>query len=657
MPALTVVVVVYNIPREAPRTLFSLSADYQRDIDPEEYEIIVVDNGSSPPFDPRVLDGLQGNFRLLRIDDAPASPAHAANRGLAAARGAVVGLLIDGARLVTPGLLHYALLGANSHPKAVVASLGWYLGGDLQGAAAEAGYNQAREDALLSSIDWPTDGYRLFDIGTLDESSVDGWMAPISETNTLFMRRQLWDLLGGLDERFDAAGGGLVNLDIYRRALQLDGADPVVLLGEASFHQLHGGVSTNAGQSQQLDNWDRWHSQYRQLRSVDWTWVPRRSPATLIGRLPAEAMSRFVHSAISPVRADVHPLGPAFDQGTWSPTPVARPADPVTAGLVDLAHMELRRGRPGAAGAVARFARHRDPDNHELRRLMSLTANHVRFEPDDAHRAVALARAHQIVGDLAGATAHFRKALDRQPGLVDAHVGLSELRMPAEHYLVWLQRLYDLLAPATALEIGIYHGQSLALHRPPTVVIGVDPQPLVAQPLQTETHIFTQTSDAFFASQRLDALLGGRPLSVGFIDGLHLFEQALRDFMNLEAHCGPESTILIHDTVPLDEPTQRREMDTVFHTGDVWRTVLCLRKYRPGLQMFTIATPPTGLTVVTGLDPSSRLLEAHYDEYVNEFLSIPFVAIENDLSRALNVVAADLPSVERLLGERRSTRS
>src|SRR5215470_1005589 len=104
MPALSVVVVVYNIPREAPRTLFSLSAEYQRGIDPDEYEVIVVDNGSAPVFDRAILDDLRGTFRLIRIDDAPASPAHAVNRGIAAASGDVVGVMIDRARLVTPGL-------------------------------------------------------------------------------------------------------------------------------------------------------------------------------------------------------------------------------------------------------------------------------------------------------------------------------------------------------------------------------------------------------------------------------------------------------------------------------------------------------------------------------------------------------------------------
>lgn len=197
-PGMSVVVVVYNMPREAPRTLHSLSADYQRYIDAEDYEVIVVDNGSNPPFDPELLQSLSGNFRLIRIDDAPPSPAQAVNRGLAAARGDIVGVMIDGARIVTPGLLHFALHGARLYDKTVVATLGWYLGHDFQGWSIQTGYDSVREDALLASIDWPNDGYRLFEIGTMDESSVDGWFQPISESNALFLRRELWESLGGL---------------------------------------------------------------------------------------------------------------------------------------------------------------------------------------------------------------------------------------------------------------------------------------------------------------------------------------------------------------------------------------------------------------------------------------------------------------------------
>ncbi len=126
-PSVSVVVVVYNMPREAPRTLHSLSASYQRHIDPDDYEVIVVDNGSNPPFDTRVIEGLSGNFRLVRIDDASPSPAPAVNRGLAEALGDVIGVMIDGARIVTPGLLHFASQGTLLDKTAVVVAPGWRM--------------------------------------------------------------------------------------------------------------------------------------------------------------------------------------------------------------------------------------------------------------------------------------------------------------------------------------------------------------------------------------------------------------------------------------------------------------------------------------------------------------------------------------------------
>ena len=262
-PDMSIVVVVHNIPREAPRTLFSLSRGYQRHICATDYEVIVVDNGSDPPLDRRVIEETFGpNFRLIRLDAAPPSPAHAVNRGLAEARGEIVGVMIDGARLVTPGLLHFARQGARLYDRAIVATLGWYLGHDFQRWAMTAGYDTKDEDALLSSIDWPQNGYRLFEVATLDESSVDGWLMPVTESNALFLRRELWTELGGLDERFDAPGGGLLNLDTYRRALELPDTEPVLLLGEGTFHQLHGGVATNVAVGCLAESLARWNAHY-----------------------------------------------------------------------------------------------------------------------------------------------------------------------------------------------------------------------------------------------------------------------------------------------------------------------------------------------------------------------------------------------------------
>jgi hypothetical protein len=652
-PAVSVVVVVYNIPREAPRTLMSLSASYQRHIGPDEFEVIVVDNGSDPPFDADILAQLEGNFRLIRIDPAPPSPVHAINRGLSEAKGEIVGVMIDGARLVTPGLLHFARHGARLYDRAIVLTLGWYLGYDYQGRSMACGYDRASEDALLAQIGWPEDGYRLFEIATLDQASIDGWLQRIGESNALFMRREMWGALGGFDPRFDVPGGGLVNTDTLDRALALPGAQPVMLLSEGTFHQLHGGVMTNTPLERAVSNFRDLADQYESIRGRSYYHFRPNFPRTFLGTLPQPVLARFARTILDPSPHCEPPLGSDFDRKLWSTAARARPADPVIGALTDLAQEEFRAGRNEAAAGVAALIRNRAPDVFEASRILSLTAAWLpgpgALQPPRADYHLAMARAHRILGESELAASNYQAALSLNDDLTEAHLGLAELRMPGEPYLAWLSRLYGRLAPETLVEIGIYHGASLSCARPPTVAVGIDPNPHVQFPFQTETHIFTETSDAFFARRGLDALLRGRPLGIGFIDGLHLYEQALRDFIHLERYCGPRSVVLLHDTIPLDERTQRRTQVTTFSTGDVWKIILCLKHYRPELDIFTIATAPSGLTMVTGLNPASRRLAEEYEEIITRFNELPYSEIENNWRSALNVVSNDWDLVERRL--------
>jgi cephalosporin hydroxylase len=436
-PEVSVVVVVYNMAREAPRTLYSLSVAYQQHVAADDYEVIVVDNGSEPPFDTGILDRLAGNFRLIRMDPPHPSPAPAANRGLAEARGRIVGMMIDGARMVTPGLLHFARHAVGLYERAAVTALTWHLGFDMQGWAVEAGYNKDREDALLTSIDWPRDGYRLFEIATLAGSSTDGWFLPNSESNALFLRREIWDELGGFDERFDSAGGGLVNCDTWHRLLELPEMQQVILLGEGSFHQLHGGIATNATPQVLLQRLEHWYPQYEAIRGHPWKDPDPQHPPTYLGTLPRPALARLVRAALDPARARLNgrepPLGADFDRGLWSLAPHVRPGDPVIAAVVDLAHEEFRAGRFEAAAAVARLVRQRAPDEPEPQRLLAQAGVWLPH-PDpsgwgpEVH--LALGEAHRLLGEGETAEERYQAALRSDDACVNARLDLSKRRMP-----------------------------------------------------------------------------------------------------------------------------------------------------------------------------------------------------------------------------------
>ena len=48
---LSIIVICFNMRREAPRTIYSLSKKFQKRIRLEDYEIIVIDNDSTEPLE------------------------------------------------------------------------------------------------------------------------------------------------------------------------------------------------------------------------------------------------------------------------------------------------------------------------------------------------------------------------------------------------------------------------------------------------------------------------------------------------------------------------------------------------------------------------------------------------------------------------------
>ena len=642
-PRLSVVVVAYDIERELPRTLRSLSSSYQRHIAADDYEVIVIDNGSPIAVTESVFHGLDGQFRLMRIDEASPSPAGAVNRGLREARGDIVGVMVDGARLATPGLLHMACVAREVHGRSGVATLGWYLGHDHQRFALQAGWTNADEDRLLASIDWPENGYDLFSISTMDESSTHGWFSGIFESNCLFLPKDAWVEIGGFDEAFSEPGGGLVNHDTLRRATEISGLGWVLLLGEATFHQLHGGVATNARPGAVEASVARWRGQYHEIRgrTADGGML---DDAVLLGPVPDAMLALLAGSTETAL------MGQALlEARARPPAPLPDPArerDPFAAQLLELVRTAALEGRTTEALEFARRARertrHADQTAPLLRCIASTTPISDLPRARQARFFLGLGEAAARAGESAEALTHCSEALSLDPGNADVYDALSRLRMPGPGYHDRLRQIHEELNPATYLEIGVFKGQSLTHARPPTIAVGVDPEPRIEEPISVEFHLYTETSGEFFNQRDVRALFGGAGPSLVFIDGLHAFTAVLEDFAHVEAIADPGTLVLLHDMIPFDEITQRSEQVHEFYTGDVWKLLHCFADVRPDLSWFTIRTPPSGLTVVGGLDPSSTVLRDQYDKLVQRYGALRF---EDGVETPGQVLENDWPLV------------
>jgi hypothetical protein len=115
------------------------------------------------------------------------------------------------------------------------------------------------------------------------------------------------------------------------------------------------------------------------------------------------------------------------------------------------------------------------------------------------------------------------------------------------------------------LEIGVADGKNLneiiAVRK-----VGVDPNPPLGN-----SNVFGLTSDEYFARSR-------DTFHIIFIDGLHLYEQVLRDVDNSLKCLNVGGTIVLHDCMPLIERHQIRPAPPAESwTGDVWKAVAYIR--------------------------------------------------------------------------------
>lgn len=200
--------------------------------------------------------------------------------------------------------------------------------------------------------------------------------------------------------------------------------------------------------------------------------------------------------------------------------------------------------------------------------------------------------------------------------------------LPGLHYQDFLHLLHQRLGPIRYLEIGTQLGESL--RHANGRAIAIDPDFRLDKVRWSTTPrlaLHEVTSDSYFAGTDPREHLNG-PIDLAFIDGMHLSEFVLRDFINVERVCSDHGIVILHDALPQNyEMTERvrrpaRRLDrglAAAWTGDVWRVLPELRRLRPDLRIEVLDCPPTGLVVVRDLDPASTVLADQMVRLVKQF--------------------------------------
>ena len=203
-------------------------------------------------------------------------------------------------------------------------------------------------------------------------------------------------------------------------------------------------------------------------------------------------------------------------------------------------------------------------------------------------------------------------------------------------YLAFLNQVHAKLRPETYLEIGVRNGTSLALSKARTV--GIDPAYHLTAEISCDLRLFRTSSDEYFSRADPLAPTDGRPFDLAFIDGLHIFEFALRDFINAERHSSAKTLIIFDDVLPRNRDEAARVRHTRAWTGDVYSIIAVLARYRPELTVMPVNTTPTGLLLVLGLDPHNRTLADHYDEILAEYRHPDPQPVPEDVMDRLSVL-------------------
>jgi SAM-dependent methyltransferase len=173
-----------------------------------------------------------------------------------------------------------------------------------------------------------------------------------------------------------------------------------------------------------------------------------------------------------------------------------------------------------------------------------------------------------------------------------AFLGLrdKELNAGATTRTTVVQRLINATGAKLYLEIGVEQGINF-LQIEAGAKFAVDPEfKIPGGTRDFDRHrFFETTSDAFFASPPPEIVEHG--IDIALVDGLHTYEQALRDVENCLRYLAPGGLIVMHDCLPASAVEAAPSLEAArampgfknAWTGDVYKAVVHLRAFRPDL--------------------------------------------------------------------------
>jgi hypothetical protein len=262
---------------------------------------------------------------------------------------------------------------------------------------------------------------------------------------------------------------------------------------------------------------------------------------------------------------------------------------------------------------------------------------------------VEATRLYLKAGQPRRAMVHGQRVLDafpEFPGLRDLYFKTA---FANSDYRDFLSLINACVTPSVYLETGVENGRSFSHARGVDIAIGIDPQ---MGKVPAEFHewgqLFEMTSDDFFANGHFDDICNDRRIDLAFIDGMHLFEYTLRDFINIERRAHDNSVVLIHDIIPMNIQMGARLRATGTWMGDVWKIITILKHHRPKLDVTVIDAGPSGLALIRGLEPANRVLSEKYASIVAELTDMP---LEHGFLEQLKVdrIPAEESAIRRLL--------